>query len=59
MIDPEDVLIDLDTKQRACLEYCPHKGNCRYYQYERDNCPKIKELKVAFLGVIRDLIRGV
>lgn len=50
----DDLLLDQDTKQEACLKYCPKKGNCRYYQFEQDNCPKIKELKTAFILAILD-----
>lgn len=48
----DDFFLDLEFKQRACLEYCPNKGNCEYYHFERDNCPKIKELKKEIIKII-------
>lgn len=52
ILELDDFFLDLEFKQRACLEYCPNKGNCEYYHFERDNCPKIKELKTEIIKII-------
>lgn len=41
--------VDSATLEDACIRHCGRSKECKYYQFEREKCPKIKELKKGFL----------
>ncbi len=43
------VQIDRATMQEACINYCKKHKNCKYYQFNQEECPKIQELKTALV----------
>lgn len=41
----DSIQLDAGTMQDACLNYCGQSRVCKWYQFEQDKCPKIREVK--------------